>query len=236
LEKPYAREYVSDAHIQTIIEKAIPDHPDFDPESGSDFLTTNGEMKFFKSHAPTVVQNYMGRALDTRFYCYIMRHPLDVFLSYLNFLHHYREGLQWAYSVPLVSVDEHIRTGTIDYFFGMFLAVGNISPGIDSAGNWWHSVEYWRNLKQEYEPFIFLLRYEDCVLDTKRALQPMADFIGNGCNLCEAIKWNNVMFPKDGGFFWQMSQGYYKRILPTRLIEQFELVHGSKLRDFGYEV
>lgn len=236
LAKPYLQNYVYDKDVQKIIEQDIPGHPNFDPESGQEFATTQGKLKFFKSHSAAVVESYGGRRLDTRFYCYIMRHPLDVFLSYLNFLHHYRHELQWAYSIPLVSVDEHIETGSIEYFFGMFLAVGNISPGIDNAGSWWLSVEYWLRLKRDYDPFIFLLKYEDCVLDTERALQPLANFIGDDCNLIEAIKWNNIMFPKDGGFFWRMERGYYKEVLPPRLIEQFEAVHGSKLKELGYNI
>ncbi|WP_267554398.1 sulfotransferase domain-containing protein [Rhizobium rhizogenes] len=234
LARPYVHSYVEDLNIQKAIEAAIPGHPDFDPESGRVFGTTQGEFKFFKSHSPFVVESYKGRPLDTRFYCYIMRHPLDVFLSYLNFLHHYRSSLQWAYSIPLLSVDEHIRSGSMDYFFGMFLAVGNISPGIDSAGSWWTSAENWQLLKKKYEDFIFILKYEDCVSNPERGFAPLANFVGNDCSLPKALEWNRVMFPQDGGFFWKMESGYYTEVLPRSLIESFNAVHGEKLRELGY--
>jgi len=215
-------------------ENYIPGHPEKDPESGRSFNISKGEFKIFKTHHPTVIQQFNDRVLDTRFYCYVVRHPLDVFLSYLNYLHFNRDALQWAYSLPLLSVDDHVRTGTINDFLGMFMACGTIST-IDGAGSWFSSIRYWMNIKREYNDFVFVVKYEDCVADPVSGFSEVANFVG-GSSIEEALEWCSKTYPKDGGFFWKMRPEYYKEILPKYEIIKFRDRMGKMLEELEFEV
>jgi len=221
-------------NTQDILEYIV-DHPDNHPESGRPISTRYGDYAFFKTHHKMVC-DYQGNQIDTRFFIYVYRNPLDVFVSYLNYIYINRADLQIYYDLPLVSVQEHIERGTIRHFFSMFLTVGNISPGADQAGSWWDSIRRWHDLKARYGAFIFMLKYEDAMEDPLNTFSPLAEFLNSNVSVEEALERTNYNFPKDGNFFWKMSNNYYKEYLPDELIEEYKYYYGAELKDIGYEI
>jgi hypothetical protein len=231
-------EYTKDKTDETwnYLQKIVPLHPACDPESGASFETAYGKLRLFKTHSPSVVYHYGTRQLKTSFYFYVYRHPLDVFLSYLNYMFLHEDIYQRHFEIPLRPVSQLIENGSVELFMSLFIATGNMCNGSDMAGSWWKSMEYWRIMKTEYSDFVYLFKYEDLIVDPVKAFGPLRNFLPVDADILKAVAWANNMFPKDNEFFWQMRSNYYAEMLPVDLVRKFDQIHGDRLRAFGYTV
>ena len=122
-------------------------------------LPTGESVQGYKCHDSNIVYDIEGEFLDTRYYFYISRHPLDVFFSYMKFMH-YKSAYQDRFILPLLSVDELVENGSIRYFLDTFLNTGRLDIEHREVGSWWSTTTYWMQMAERHSNIIYI-RYED---------------------------------------------------------------------------
>jgi hypothetical protein len=206
-------------------------------------LSDGRQLRFFKSHARHMVEKRADQVVPHAAIIYIMRHPLDVFLSYLNFLREDVVGKSAAmpFLIPIKSVDDLIGSGEIEMFMDAYILYGTPRPLYALSGGWFENSEYFwgkQYLIQNGEPVpVICLRYEDMVQDTLKTLEPVRNFLSVSEDVLEkklqlAARRTKV----DGSFYWKQRPGLYREMLPPKLIEKFARYHGDRTARLGYKI
>ncbi|WP_157046513.1 hypothetical protein [Roseovarius sp. 217] len=84
----------------------------------------NGQ-RFFKHHGGSNLKSWKGQPLNTAHVIHIRRHPLDVFMSYLNYL---SDNVTGTAPLRFSSVEEIHGTDLFDMYFKTFTVSGHLSP------------------------------------------------------------------------------------------------------------
>jgi hypothetical protein len=218
---------IPDCH-QNPISKAVPVN-----------IANYGDIGFFKSHnAKPVVQNH-GQVIEHEAYIYIMRHPLDVFLSYLNFMRADvgGEATSKASHVPITNVESTIRNGDVKLYLDAFILFGTIQPTFLAAGSWFNNVENWIDFASRTKKPIAIIKYEDMLAGDSHAYSALADVLQTTADdIKDNVLTANKKTEQDGKFFWKKKSGNYKEMLSPELIAHFDKYHGDRTRKLGYEI
>lgn len=199
-------------------------------------------VRFYKSHAPTIVQRSRQKPVDHAAVIYIRRHPLDVFLSYLNFM---RSDVNKAPPLkrlfkPFASVEQLVENGEIASFLEAFILFGTIDPQFAASGSWFENVANWNApsiVVGNTEIPVVHLRYEDMVANGADALEPVRALMGiSRVDMETALTKAAEKTKRDGKFFWKQTPGLYKDMLPAKLIRRFADYHGERVRALGYDI
>lgn len=194
-------------------------------------------VRFYKSHRLSPLETTGGQAIDHFGFIYIVRHPLDVFLSYLNYLRVDSERLHVRAHVPYVSVGDLIKSGDIELFLDCFILYGTVQPDFVAPGSWFDNVRHWQTDVATPERPVIILKYEDMVRNAAGTYDALAAFLGVDADRIDtAVKKANQKTRIDGKFFWKQQPGLYKEMLPPALIRKFEKFHGETVRSLGYEL
>ncbi|MEE3627373.1 sulfotransferase domain-containing protein [Nitrospirillum sp. BR 11752] len=214
------------------------DAPDIHTESYNDrriFRINDEDWSLYKSHGKSPVYAIKGEDINTDIYIYILRHPLDVFLSHLNYAYIEKSGFQDRMYIDIDTVQNLKRSRNLKYFFSSFMLHGTIDPTFVEAGSWFESAENWTDLSNKHDN-VFLIRYEDLcrnplvALSTlKRCLPWSSDDI-----VTSSLFAANASSPKDGKFNWQQRPGYFEKMLPKEMQSEFFSVHGERAMRHGY--
>lgn len=206
-------------------------------------LGTGEKVKFYKSHTATIVQNNNGREINHSAIIYIYRHPLDVFLSYVNFLRKEVGGNQGPIlkNINFTSVEDAIANGDIELFLDAFILYGTVQPSFLAANSWFQNVENWTSgpsVKQRgKEVPVVAIRYEDMMSQGVDALEAVRGLLGASRDEMEkAMGAAGENTRINGKFFWKQKAGNYKEMLPERLVRKFDRYHGDRVRALGYEI
>ena len=224
------------------IGRVIPEDITGSPLDASVLETRFGPTIFMKTHLdrPPVGYGPTAGAL------YLHRHPLDVFLSSMNYL--FINNVHWSFrNDKAKSVDEIVKDGELDHYFQRFLEIDGFDHFMSFSGHWSESVRQWRELARQQPDRFMVLRYEDLTTDTLGAMSRIADHIGapvdpdhlRACiqNTGQEIEGESRTSPEQGGagaFFWKRQSGYHQSYLSPAQIAQFENKHGELLRALGY--
>jgi hypothetical protein len=205
-------------------------------------LPDGRRIRVYKSHSATLIRKHARQDLEHEAIVYIKRHPLDVFLSYLNFM---RTEVNRAPQVkrvfkPFDSVESLVKNGEIGAFLEAFILFGTIEPRFVAAGNWFENVANWNHRyvgPEDARIPVITIRYEDMVERQDRALEPLRDFLGLSHDaVAEAMSRAADKTKKDGKFFWKQTPGLYKQMLTKKQIKRFREYHGALVHQLGYEI
>ena len=186
---------------------------------------------FYKSHGFQPIYLHDGVRLQHRAFIYVIRHPLDVFMSYLNYELSVVGGK--FFELKYKSVDEVIAANDLDLFFSTFCVLGTVRPSFMDAGSWMLHVKYWILTRQAIP--VILLRYEELVSDPIKALNELCGFLAVGeKQLIEALSIANKATQIDGAFFWRRNNGGYRDFLTKDQIARFYRLHGEIAQAAGY--
>ncbi|WP_421852688.1 sulfotransferase domain-containing protein [Oricola sp.] len=201
------------------------------------------KVKFYKSHTASIVNVNHRKEIDHVAIIYIYRHPLDVFLSYVNFLRREVGGKNEAIlgNIGFTSVEETIANGDIELFLDAFILYGTVQPSFVAASNWFQNVENWTSsptVKQRGRDVrIVALKYEDILSQGVDALEEVRSLLGVGREEMERAMISAGENTKiNGKFFWKQKAGNYREMLPENLIKKFDRYHGERVRALGYEI
>lgn len=198
-----------------------------------------GPAGFYKAHLASPLINSGGSQIDNAAFICIIRHPLDVFLSYLNFLRKEVGGTKTASMthIPVESAVQTIESGEVDLYLSAFILYGTLQPTFQAAGSWFRNVESWQAAAKAGQKPVFIIKYEDLLAGSEGAYADLADFLGfQSSDISDAVIRANAKTSQDGKFFWKKTAGHYKEMLPEDLIQKFDRFHGDRVRKIGYEI
>jgi hypothetical protein len=189
-------------------------------------------------------------------FVYVMRNPLDMLLSYINFTRlqyekrrdssEYRQTLfldllgfdgPLPYEAWLEHTLERIPRANLDHALERFTELGTAIPGVGNAGgSWLEHCRSWRKAGRSL-PGVFL-RYED-LLAGPQAFMPLTRlFAFSEAQIASAVAAVNErqraeQFKKV--FFNKMSAYYYPEFFSPGVLARFLSRFEGELRELGYE-
>jgi hypothetical protein len=191
-------------------------------------------LRFYKSHDRFLSNRLGSRMIEHGFCVHIVRHPLDVFLSQLNFLTLPQSdaparGEGWELSAG--RIDETIASRDLEYFFGVFLVYGTLQPFFRAAGSWQQHARFWLRPPVRTAH----LRYEQLASGDYSRLLDIARTLGKSeTELKTAIGKASEDTRINDGFFWKQTPGLWREVLPKRPVERFYEANSALLAQLGY--
>lgn len=204
--------------------------PDLHSQPLSDAADYKG-FRFFKHHGGYNFTRWNDEYIETTHVIHIRRNPLDVFVSYLNFI---SDNVTGTAPIKFSSVDDIVGTEIFDLYFKTFVTTGHLAAEFcDITKSYFNHNKFW--MTQEEVP-VTLLKYEDLLKDTTKALAPICDLLQiEPEELKVAVQRAAVDTKKDGKFFWQQQEKNYSKYLTQEQIEFFVKYRGEESRQFGYD-
>ena len=192
----------------------------------------NGEsFSFYKAHSKKINSKFHGVPLTHKAVIYIIRNPLDVFLSYLNYM--LRIADNSSYSIKYNSFEDVIAQDDIDLFFKSFCLFGTIDPKFIDAGSWIENVDYWLFGKHDFP--VIVLRYEKMLEDPFNEFSKLGELLNfSDDDLKRSLSTADEKTQIDGNFFWKRNHGGYKEYLSDYQIKYFKGKHYNILEKTGY--
>jgi hypothetical protein len=192
-------------------------------------VTVRDEVRFYKSHVCA------NAAIKPDKIILIYRHPLDVFLSSLNYFYIEKRKSFFLGGVEK-SVEQIKQDAELDFYFDGFLRGLGKDYYRDMLGGNSNYSNYLRRALANRN--CCPIRYEDLI---DRPVEAFADLLSR---LLPHVDWGltSELFDrvdertKRSGkpFFWRATKGAYREFLTLEQIDVFEKRHGRFLRRLGY--
>ncbi|MCL4218596.1 MAG: sulfotransferase domain-containing protein [Candidatus Hydrogenedentes bacterium] len=188
-------------------------------------------FRFFKHHGGRDVQKWQGQDVQATHIIHIRRNPLDVFMSYLNFI---SANVTNTASIPFESVESIAGTDLLDLYFSAFLVAGHIAPTFSvETGDYFSHNHYWMNFDQKP---IARIRYEDLLNDPINTLSFLKTWLKlTDDDLDKMLQRAGVGTRKDGKFYWRQEEKNYFNFLSEEQVATFVKYRGDQCRALGYE-
>lgn len=204
--------------------------PDLHKQRLEDAKPFNG-LRFFKHHAGRNLKMWQGQKLETDHVIHIRRNPLDVFMSYLNFI---SDNVTGTAPIRFPSVEAIHGTDLFDLYFHTFIVTGQFSVVFGhTTRSYFDHNQFW--LTQTEVP-VTHLRYEDMLDDPLTAMAPVAKLIGvDDETMSNALAKAAEKTKPNGKFFWKQQAKNYVNYLSDAQIEQFLKYRGEDSAALGYD-
>jgi hypothetical protein len=197
------------------------DHRNAFPTNGVAFSGRGGPVVFLKTHwcePPETVPSIGG--------IYLVRHPIDVFLSGMNylFLEHQKYEvfrLFFGENGPQ-PVEQLAQTGKLEHYLDRFVAEQGLWPFRLHSGTWVQNVLGWAGAPQ---PTMMIVRYEDLVQDLAGTISQILERAGIAVaeeRLDRGIDQALAGTQPNGGFFWRGSIDTKSEFFTPARIRQVE--------------
>lgn len=189
---------------------------------------------FYKSHHKQPLSEHRGQRFTTDKILYIYRHPLDVFVSYLNFVSQ-RVSPQAGRSLGVqFSRVEDIPPREMERLFSLFLAHGTLFPQNRAFGTIFENIASFIELERCGKP-VLILRYEELKQDFSTQIERIAAHLELSAVDARTIhEGAEIRTRKNGRFFWKKRSGNFRHYLTDEQIERFMWVHEERMASLGY--
>jgi hypothetical protein len=211
------------------------------PESYDSFYSSEctthklGDKNLFiyKSHACFMQQKFGQYDLKNELIVYILRNPLDVFLSQLNYLLKFKLN---NFVIKFDSVESIVENSMMDLFLDSFIIFGTLQPDFTIASSWFNNVSYWLELAKDNDNII-ILRYEDLVNDFNSAIVPLNNYLALDLNTALRAKDStDISTAIDDKFYWKKQPKNYLKYLSNEQIKKFNTINEPFLALYGYSI
>lgn len=215
------QKYVTDSHYGQVIENPW------------EFQGRN--WYFYKSHRKEVITEHKDQKFDTDLILYIYRHPLDVFVSYLNFAsRNVAAAVGKKLPVEFDQVDD-LTPEEMETLFAIFLEHATLFPENQAFGGLFEHTRRFRDLQAAGTIPVHILRYEDL----------SDNFAGEALAICKFLKLEGInpdhvfrvadeRTRQNGKFFWKRRKENYRNYLSKTQIARFHDVYGEEMAALGY--
>ncbi len=189
---------------------------------------------FYKSHLKTLLREHHGQTIDTDTVIYIYRHPLDVFVSYLNFASgnvspNAGKDLPFSYQ----SVDD-LTPEQMETLFAIWLEHVTLQPSNKAFGNLFEHVASFKALKAQGAQ-VHILRYEDLYDRFNREVSRICRVLEvQDVRLGAVFRRADRRTQQNGKFFWKRQKENFRNYLTADQIARFMARYGAEMRDLGY--
>ena len=194
----------------------------------------DADWYFYKCHNKQVLTEHQDQSFVTDRIVYIYRHPLDVFVSYLNFVSKNvspQAGLQLGISFDRV---EDLTAAQMERLFSLYTAHGTLFPQNRLFGSLLESVNNFRELRERGGQ-VHILRYEDLVDNFHQEAERIAAFVGfTDIDTQKVYEMADKGTAQNGKFFWKRQKENYRNYLTQDQIDRFWLVYEEQLVPMGY--
>jgi hypothetical protein len=189
---------------------------------------------FYKSHHKSLVTEHRGQTIRTDKIVYIYRHPLDVFLSYLNFASkNVNSKLGEVLQFQIDSV-EKLSKEKLAALFSIYMSYGTITPQNRAYGGYFEHVGNAFALRDSGAN-IHIMRYEDLLNNFVPTARKMFEFLGIPVADIEAVHGEaDKRTAQDGKFFWKRQSKVHEEFLTKEQISAFNMAFHDKLVAIGY--
>jgi hypothetical protein len=189
---------------------------------------------FYKSHHKSLVTEHRGQQIKTDKVLYIYRHPLDVFLSYLNFASK-NVNSKISQKLPFqIETVETLSKEQLGAMFSVFMTYGTITPQNRAYGGYFEHVGNAFALRNSGMP-VHVMRYEDMLNDFEPTARRMFEFLGMPNVDVEAVFGEaDKRTAQDGRFFWKRQSKTHEQFLSREQIDSFNKTFHDKLVAIGY--
>ena len=192
------------------------------------------KLFFYKSHTSRLIETSHNKKISTNFVIHIRRNPLDVFVSYLNYISDNQKGNG---RIRFSSVDDIAGTKLFYTYFNTFCLLGHVQPNFRASGSWFDHNKYWLSNDKKIEGTkIVSIRYEDLVFDfdsTINKIRTILDFEKTNQTIYNEAELNTKV---NGGFFWRKSVGNFRNYLSSDDVAYFTDLHAENIKECGYGV
>jgi hypothetical protein len=189
---------------------------------------------FYKSHHKRVLLEDKVEEFETDKVVYIYRHPLDVFMSYLNFVSA-NVSPQAGKHLPIqFDKVEDLAPDELDQLFGIYLEHGTLFPKNKTFGSQFENIKNFLNRKAKGQK-VHILRYEDLSENFEEEVKKICDFLEfKDIDFASVFASADNRTKQNGKFFWKRKTGTYKEYLTPEQIGRFEEAYQTELTDLGY--
>ncbi|MEI4232528.1 sulfotransferase domain-containing protein [Roseovarius sp. D22-M7] len=204
--------------------------PDTHRESFSDAERLRGAY-FYKYHGRDL-RPFHHMPIRTSHVIHIRRNPLDVFLSYLNYL---SDKVTGNAPVRFPSVEAIAGTPLFDAYFSTFVITGHLTRLVAVTGDYFDHNATWLARSQS-DSQICCLRYEDMLQDPVATLSFLQDWIGvDEASLASMVQAAEHTTRKDNRFFWRKQERNFLNFLSPGQIAFFLEYRGAQAEQLGYD-
>jgi Sulfotransferase domain len=214
------QKYVTDTHYGKVV------------ETPWEFQGTN--WYFYKSHHKNVLTEHKEQQFVTNKIVYIHRHPLDVFMSYLNFVSNNvspQAGASLNISFDKV---EDLSPGDMEKLFSLYVAHGTIFPQNKTFGSVFENIQNFKDLRAK-DGNVHIVRYEDLIDNFEGTVNGICQFVGfRDVDVMKVFTDAEKRTGKNGKFFWKKQKDNYKNYLTEDQIKRFYRVYAAEMESLGY--
>jgi len=189
----------------------------------------------YKSHHARLLEQDHGDPLVTDKVVHIYRHPLDVFMSYLNFVSG-NVSPNAGKTLPIkFDKVEDLTPDELETLFAIFLEHATLVPQNKAFGNVFTHVSNFRKLGEDTLP-VYQIKYEDLFDDFEGIVSGMCDFLG-----IENVDMNMVYRTADrrtkqnGKFFWKRKKENFRDFLSDEQVTRFVTRWADEMAMLGYD-
>ena len=190
---------------------------------------------FYKSHLNSLMTHDEGQPLTTDKVVYIYRHPLDVFVSYLNFVSGNvspNAGKSLPFQFDKV---EDLTESQMEQMFQIFLKHATLVPKNKAFGGVFEHLANFRKLGTTMP--VHIMRYEDLYDGFDDAVGEMCEFLElKDIDIRNARNTSDRRTRKNGKFFWKRQKDNYRNFVNDDQIARFVARWGDEMHDMGYDV
>lgn len=190
---------------------------------------------FYKSHHKAIVTEHKEQVFRTDKVVYIFRNPLDVFLSYVNFVSKNVSGNQNKRQFDFeISRVEDLTPPQMEKLFSRWVAHATLFPQNKLYGSYFDNIQNFMAMRDRGEQ-VHVIRYEDLKENFAETVGPMLDFIGiKDADMDAVFADADKRTAKDGKFFWKRASKNYETYLSADQIARFSMVYADELKALGY--
>lgn len=212
--------YVTDMHYGEILT-----HP---------VIFDDTQWYFYKSHHKSLVTEHRGQSVNTDKIVYIYRHPLDVFISFVNFVSsNVSSKLDLDLEFPIENV-ESLTPQQLGALFSVFMTYGTITPQNRTYGGYFEHVANAFALRASGAE-IHILRYEDLLMDFGPTASKIFEFLKIPVEDIDAVFGEaDKRTAQNGKFFWRRQSKAHEDFLTADQVKTFNEKFHDKLVAIGY--
>lgn len=192
------------------------------------------DTRFFKTHAGSFKTLVPGTDEAVTNAIHIRRNPLDVFLSYMNFL---SDNVTGNAPIPFPSVEAIVGTDLFDMYFDTFIVTGHLLMNAHAleTGTYFKSNLSWLDAAAK-NANILCIKYEDLTQDPLAALKEFrAWFDLPEETFAAGLQQADTATKQDGKFFWRRKSKNFQDILTDDQMGRFLKYRSEDSRRLGYD-
>jgi hypothetical protein len=192
------------------------------------------DITFYKSHGCRECLQQGPRAIVNDAVVYIVRHPLDVFMSQANYIGKNFVRDRGPLEVSFTGLNDLKERGLMGDFFSAYTIFGTLMPTFQDAGSWMDNARHWLTMAPT-DRRVVVLRYEKLITDFAAEFRPVADLLGfTHEQVSAALSSANDRCNDGGNFFFRKETGYFREYLSDEQIAKFQRLHRDVLDTVGY--